>query len=119
MFHLKTVPFVGQFENHIGTYSVFLQHIQQPLIWLVCKDPQLPEEIFEMMNFMAALILVDLSSKQQISLLSAIPAPHDEHNPCFHTSDGPSRVEDICRFRLLSRIASFKLELHLVASNLL
>ena len=56
MFHLKTVPLVGQFENHVGTYSIFLQHIQQPLIWLVCMYPQLPEEMFEMMNFVAALI---------------------------------------------------------------
>ena len=88
MFHLKTVPLVGQFENLIGTYSIFLQHIQQPLIWLVCMDPQLPEEVFEMMNFVADLILVDLSSKQQISSLLAISALHDKHNPCFHTSDG-------------------------------
>ena len=63
MFYSKTVPLVGQFENQVGTYSIFLQHIQQPLIWLVCMDPQLPEEVFEMMNFVAALILVDLSSK--------------------------------------------------------
>ena len=119
MFHLKTVPLVGQFENHVGTYSIFLQHIQQPLIWLVCMDPQLPEEVFEMMNFVAALILVDLSSKQQISLLPAISALHDEHNPRFHTSDGHSRVEDICRFLLLSQIAPFKQELHLVTSKLL
>ena len=48
MFHLKTVPLVGQFENHIGTYLIFLQHIQQPLILLVCMDPQLPEEVFEL-----------------------------------------------------------------------
>ena len=82
-------------------------------------DPQLPEEVFEMMNFVAALILVDLSSKQQISLLLAIPAPHDEHNPRFHTSDGHSRVEDRCRFLLLSQTAPFKQELHLEASKLL
>ena len=68
----------GQSENHVGTYSVFLQHIPQPLIWLVCMDHQLPEEVFKMMNFVAALILVDLSSKQQISLLPVILAPHDE-----------------------------------------
>ena len=64
MFNLKTVPLVGQFENHVGTYSIFLQHIQESLVWLVCMDPQLPEEVFEMMNFVAALVLVDLSSKQ-------------------------------------------------------
>ena len=61
MCHLKTVPLVSQFENHLGTYSIFLQHIQQPLIWLVCMDPQLPEEVFEMMNFVAALISVDFA----------------------------------------------------------
>ena len=94
------VPLVGQFENHVGTYSIFLQHIQQPLIWLVCMDPQLPEEVIEMINFVAVLILVDLSSKKQISLLLAISAPHDKHSPQFHTSDGHSRVEDICRFLL-------------------
>ena len=92
MFHLKTVPLVGQFENQVGTYSIFLQHIQQPLIWLVCMDPQLPEEVLEMINFVAALILVDLSSKQQISLIPVISAPHNEHNPHFHTSNGHSRV---------------------------
>ena len=119
MFHLKMVPLVGQFENHIGTYSIFLQHIQQASIWLVCMDSQLPEEVFEMMNSVAALILVDLSSKQQISLLPAISAPHDEHNPRFYTRDGHSRVEDICRFLLLSQIAPFMQELHLVASKLL
>ena len=64
MFNLKTVPLVGLFENHVGTYSIFLQHIQESLVWLVCMDPQLPEEVFEMMNFVAALVLVDLSSKQ-------------------------------------------------------
>ena len=64
MFNLKTVPLVGQFENHVGTYSIFLLHIQESLVWLVCMDPQLPEEVFEMMNFVAALVLVDLSSKQ-------------------------------------------------------
>ena len=95
MFHLKTVPLVGQFENHVGTYSIFLQHIQQLLIWLVCMDPQLPEEVFEMMNFVAFFILVDLSSKQKISLLLAISALHDKHNPHFHASNGHSRVEDI------------------------
>ena len=82
-------------------------------------DPQLPEEVFEMMNFVAALILVNLSSKQQIPLLPAISSPHDKHNPCFHTSDGHSRVEDIRRFLLLSQIAPFEQELHLVASKLL
>ena len=100
MFNLKTVPLVDQFENHVGTYSIFLQHIQQPLIWLVCMDPQLPEEVFEMMNFMAALILVDLSSKQQISSLLAISALHDEHNPCFHISDGHRVDSDISRQNL-------------------
>ena len=119
MFHLKTVPLVGHFENHVGTYSIFLQHIQQPLIWLVCMDPQLPEEVFEMMNFVAALILVVVSSKQQISLLPAISAPHGEQNPHLHNRDGHSRVEDICRFLLLSQIAPFEQELHLVASKLL
>ena len=64
MFDLKTMPMAGQFENHVGTYSVFLQHIQQPLIWLVCIDHQLPEEVFKMINFVAALILVDLSLSQ-------------------------------------------------------
>ena len=113
MFDLKTMPMAGQFENHVGTYSVFLQHIQQPLIWLVCIDHQLPEEVFKMINFVAALILVDLSSKQQISLLPVILAPHDEDSPRFHTSDGHSSVEDICRFLLLSQIAPFKQELHL------
>ena len=82
-------------------------------------DPQLPEEVFEMMNFVADLILVNLSSKQQISLLLAISALHDEHNPCFHTSYGLSRVEDICRFLLLSQTAPFEQELHLEASKLL
>ena len=57
---------VTQFQNHVGNYSIFLQHIQQPLTWLVCMDCQLPEELFQMINFVAALILVDLSSKQQI-----------------------------------------------------
>ena len=119
MFHLKTVPLVGQFENHVGTYSIFLQHIQQPLIWLVCMDPQLPEEVFETMNFVAALILVDLSSKQQISLFPAISALQDEHNPRFPTSDGHSQVEVICRFLLLSQIAPFEQGHQLVASKLL
>ena len=81
-------------------------------------DPQLPEQVFEMMNFVVALILVDLSSKQQISLLPAMSAPYDEHNPRFYTSDGHSRVEDICRFLLLSQIAPFEQELDLVASKL-
>ena len=58
-------------------------------------DPQLPEEVLAMMNFVDALILVDLSSKQETSLLPAISAPHNEQNPRFHTSDGHSRVEDI------------------------
>ena len=119
MFHLKTVPLVGQFENHVGTYLIFLQYIQQPLILLVCMDLQLPEEVFEMMNFVAALILVDLSNQQQISLLPTISALHDEHNPRFPTSDGHSRVEDVCRVLLLSQIAPFEQELHLVASKLL
>ena len=56
MFHLKAVPLIGQFENHVGTYLIFLQHIYQPLIWLVCMDPKLPKEVFEMMNFVVALI---------------------------------------------------------------
>ena len=109
----------GQFQKHIVAYSIFLQHIQQPLIWLVCMDPQVPEEVFEMMNFVAALILVDLSSEQQISLLPAISASHNEDNPRFHTSDGHSMVKDICRFLLLSQIVPFEQELHLVASKLL
>ena len=82
-------------------------------------DSQLPEEVFGMMNFVAALILVDLSRKQQISLLPGISTPHDKHNPRFHTTDGQSRVEDICRFPLLSQVALFKQELYLVASKLL
>ena len=80
-------------------------------------DPQLPEQVFEMMNFVVALILLDLSSKQ--CQLPAMSAPYDEHNPRFYTSDGHSKVEDICRFLLLSQIAPFEQELHLVASKLL
>ena len=72
MFHFKAVPLIDQFENHVGTYLIFLKHVQQPLILLLCMDPQLPEEVFEMMNFLAALILVDLSCKQQISVLPAM-----------------------------------------------
>ena len=102
---------VGHVENYIGTYSIFLQHIQQPFIWLVCMIPQLPEEVFEMMNFVAAFILVDLSSKEQISLLPAILAPHGKYNPPYRTSDGHSRVEDICRFLLLFQVAPFEQEL--------
>ena len=90
MFHLITVSLVGPFENHVGTYSIFLQHFQQTLLWPVRMDPQLPEEVFGVTNFVAALILVDLSYKQQISLLPAISGPHDEHNRRFHTSDGHS-----------------------------
>ena len=116
MFHLITVSLVGPFENHVGTYSIFLQHLQQTLLWPVLMDPQLPEEVFGVMNFVPALILVDLSYKQQISLLPAISGPHDEHNRRFHTSDGHSRVEDICRFFLLS---TFEQELHLVSSKLI
>ena len=82
-------------------------------------DPQLPEEASEMMNFVVALVLVDLSSKQQISLLPAISAPHDKHNPRCHTSDGHSSEEVICRFLLLSQIAPFEQKLHLVPSKLL
>ena len=80
-------------------------------------DPQLPEQVFEMMNFVVALILLDLSSKQ--CQLPAMSALYDEHNPRFYTSDGHSKVEDICRFLLLSQIAPFEQELHLVASKLL
>ena len=61
MLHLKMVQLVGHFENQVGTCSIFLQHIQQPLIWLVCMDPQLPEEVFEMMNFVTVLISVDFA----------------------------------------------------------
>ena len=104
MFRLITVSLVGPFENHVGTYSIFLQHFQQTLLWPVRMDPQVPEEVFGVTNFVAALILVDLSYKQQISLLR------------FHTSDGHSRVEDICRFFLLS---TFEHELHLVSSKLI
>ena len=82
-------------------------------------ESQLPEEVFEMMNFVAAFILVDLSSKEQISLLPAILAPHGKYNPPYRTSDGHSRVEDICRFLLLFQVAPFEQELHLVASKLL
>ena len=121
MFHLKTVPLVGQFENHVGTYSIFLQHIQQPLIWLVCMYPQLPEEMFEMMNFVAALIfiLVDLSSNKLFYFLPYQLRTTSTILCDFHTSDGHRRVEDICRFLLLSPIAPFEQELHLVASKLL
>ena len=119
MCHLKTVLLVGQFKNHVGTSLIFLQHIKQPLTLLVYMDPQLPEEVFEMMNFVAALILIDLSSKQQICLLPNISAPHVEHNHRFPISEGHSRVEDICRFLLLSQISPFQQELPLVASKLL
>ena len=72
-----------------------------------------------MMNFVGALTLVDLLSKQQIYLIPAISTLHDEHNPHFHISNEHSRVEDICRFLLLSQIAPFEQELHVVASKLL
>ena len=98
--------------NFPATYS-------RTLIWLVCIDPQLPEEVFEMMNFVATSILVDLSSKQQVSLLPVISATDDRDNLCFHTTNGHSRVEDICRFVSHSQIAFFEQELHLVASKLL
>ena len=58
-------------------------------------DPQLPEEVFKIKNILSALILIEFSSKQQISLLPTISAPQDEQNTHFHTSNGQSMVEDI------------------------